>query len=366
MTCSTRVMSLPTSEHFNVQAIPNAGRGVIARHHLPEETTILSTTAPAAHVIFRQYRKEVCAHCFEYDRGRTLPVRDGETGKVFSSTRCRDGWLADHGVLGYESWRALHTFVMAKNKAVGRPSSAFSCAFKPKKDVVDRAWSQAEEQAQIYSASQLPRDDLSRPPSSARPNSKLQAKSLSQDWMKRVDPDILGYFLSGILYRHQHPDRWHEDVMGLAMDEEPYKSPEELAAHCNSFVQLCTIVPQALLESCTATVCQTLVNAGSHNAFGIRSGSDDGEEYAGYALYPSASYFNHSCAPNVLKRRVGSSWEFVTAREVEEGEECCITYLGGDEKHLTVSERRTRLSDTWAFECICERCLFEAGSGVMP
>ncbi|KAK5115374.1 hypothetical protein LTR85_009834 [Meristemomyces frigidus] len=357
-------MSLPTHEHLSVQTIPNAGRGAIANHHIPAGTTILSSAEPAAHVIFRQYRKEVCAHCFEYDRGRTLPVRDSETGKVFSSDRCREAWLSEHGVLGNEAWRALHVFVQSKSKAIARSSGALpSSSMKPSREVVERAWSKAEEQVRLYTWSQ-PMDDASRPPP-ARASNRTQAKSLSQPWTKHVDPNILSYFLSGVLFRSLHPNHWQKDVLCLAMDEEPYRSTEDLAAHCNSFVQLCTIVPGPLLESCTADVCRTLINAGSHNAFGIRSGSDDGEEYAGYALYPSASYFNHSCTPNILKRRVGGSWEFVTARDVDESEECCITYLGGDEKHLTVSERRARLSETWGFECICGRCLFEAGSGVM-
>ncbi|RUS29986.1 hypothetical protein BC938DRAFT_479982 [Jimgerdemannia flammicorona] len=46
------------------------------------------------------------------------------------------------------------------------------------------------------------------------------------------------------------------------------------------------------------------------------------QELLGYAIHPRAVYFNHSCAPNVTKDRVGRMMRFVTNRCVEElGEE---------------------------------------------
>ena len=76
----------------------------------------------------------------------------------------------------------------------------------------------------------------------------------------------------------------------------------------------------------------------------------------GYALYPSASYFNHSCKPNVAKVRVGNTWRFWVPKDVARGEQLCISYLGGDEKDLTTAERRVRLKDVWSFVCECEGC----------
>ena len=167
--------------------------------------------------------------------------------------------------------------------------------------------------------------------------SSVVAKANSQAWAKRVDPDVLGYLLSGFLCHHQHPNKWRDEVLCLVTDDEPYKSMEELEVHCDSLVQLSAVLPFAIIPSCTAEACRTLVNAGSHNAFGIRSGSEDGEEYMGYGVYPSASYFNHSCTPSILKGRVGSVWEFRAAHDIEEGEE-------------------------WNFECMCKRCIREAES----
>ncbi|KAK5705280.1 Histone-lysine N-methyltransferase set-6 [Elasticomyces elasticus] len=91
----------------------------------------------------------------------------------------------------------------------------------------------------------------------------------------------------------------------------------------------------------------------------MRSG-EDGEEYMGYAVYPSSSYFNHSCSPNVAKQRVGNAWRFWVIEDVRKGEQLCISYLGGDEKDLSVDERRARLAEVWGFVCECARCQSEA------
>lgn len=74
-----------------------------------------------------------------------------------------------------------------------------------------------------------------------------------------------------------------------------------------------------------------------------------------YSLHPSSSFFNHSCTPNVSKTRHGLSWSFTTSREVREGKELCISYLGGGEM-AERSERRARLREGWGFECGCGKC----------
>lgn len=338
-------MSLSPSSYFDVLNIANAGRGAITNQHVPAGTVILDSDPPAAHVIFRQYRKEVCAQCFRYDRGRTLPIRCGSLGKVFCTEICQDLWQRGQGELGVAAWQALQTFTQAKAKGVANDGSILPEGGKPSAETIGRHWDEVAELIELWPQ---PASRASTQVIKPRPNA-LQAH------MNQVNPDILGLFLSGTLLTHQQPKAWQE-VHTLAMDDEPYRSLEDLKAHCRSFAQLCAVVPVELLPSCSATLCRAIAEAGSHNAFGIRSGSEDGEEYMGWAIYPSASYFNHSCRPNILKRRVGSSWEFWTAEDLVPSSQCCISYLGGDEKHLTVAERRQRLKEAWGFECMCEGC----------
>lgn len=327
------------SSLFQVEQIPNSGRGVVAQKSIPKGTVVLESSPPVTHVIFRQYRKEVCARCFRYDLGRTLPMRHASTGKVFCSAECQHGWLEEEGELGVKAWESLHVFVQARMKAV---ANACEClpdrGGKPGDGEIEAAWKIAEEQ----SGSQSTRGGK---------------KGNSNTSNATVDPDILGYLLPSILSHHRSPRAWLEEITVLAQDTTPYRSTHDLSAHTDSYLHLSTLLPKPLLTSCTPSLCHLAVTAASHNSFGIRS--PDGEEYMGYALYPTASYFNHSCEPNISKARVGRQWIFQADRNIAVGEECCITYMGGDEKDMSRVERRARLQEHWGFTCMCFRCLRE-------
>ncbi|KAK3812993.1 MAG: hypothetical protein J3Q66DRAFT_257634, partial [Benniella sp.] len=90
------------------------------------------------------------------------------------------------------------------------------------------------------------------------------------------------------------------------------------------------------------------------NSFGIW---DPSFELFGYVVYPRASFFNHSCRPNIDKKRRQSGklrqMEYWSARTIEAGEECCISY--GD---ILVSrkERQDKLEEGFFFRCSCVRC----------
>ncbi|GJJ69700.1 hypothetical protein EMPS_02048 [Entomortierella parvispora] len=89
------------------------------------------------------------------------------------------------------------------------------------------------------------------------------------------------------------------------------------------------------------------------NSFGIRDSSD---ELLAFAIFPRASYFNHSCRPNVEKRRVGRHFEYWSTTTIGENEECCISY--GDINPGRI-ERQRRLEDMYFFRCNCLRCIEE-------
>nr|POE59271.1 putative protein lysine methyltransferase set6 [Quercus suber] len=336
-------MTPPSSRYFNVERIHDAGRGVISAREIPEGTIVLTSGPPAAHVVIKPYRKEVCAQCFTYDRGRTLPVRDNPIGKVFCSLDCQADWHNKQGELGVKSWLALQAFAQARGRGNSNDLLSFSGG-KPEPEEIAAAWDVARRQIQTIRG---PTNRNSRKASTYR--------------NANVEVDHMGFFLSGILEHHRSPEDWTDGMSSLTMDGQPYSSTGDLTMHCNSFLQLMSILPETLASVDQSEICQIMVAAGSHNAFGIRSGGEDLEEYMGYAIYPSASYFNHSCEPNIKKRRVGNRWEFSAARDVPQGEQCCISYLGGDEKDLDLASRRARLENVWAFRCMCIRCVAEQG-----
>ncbi|KAF9976632.1 hypothetical protein BGZ73_008171 [Actinomortierella ambigua] len=108
------------------------------------------------------------------------------------------------------------------------------------------------------------------------------------------------------------------------------------------------------------------------NSFGIRDKSD---ELLGFAVFPRACFFNHSCDPNIRKKHAvqalpcvgGADGEdttvrrrtmaFHATRRIQQGEECCISY--GDISASRV-ERQARLEEEYFFPCSCARCEREA------
>lgn len=355
-------MSPPSSSSFCVKEIPGAGRGVVARASIPAGSSILSTSdrGPIADVVFRPYRREVCAWCFFYNRGRSLPVREfNESGKVFCCSDCRDTWVKSQGALGIEAWHALETFVKTRSKAITNIYGDAAIGDPPGEQAIDGTWEEAENVAALQRLGRTSAATISGPGIKAQ---KEYRRAIHHTWTQPVNPDILVFFLSGLLSKVAAPQRWEADISGLAPDLQPYRSNADLEAHCNAFLQLTAIVPILLLDRLTPQLCHQLVAATSHNSFGLHSGSEDGDEYLGHALFPEASFFNHCCRPNVKKVRTGRRWEFRAAREVVEGEQLCIAYLGGDEDYLSVAERRKRLVATWGFECQCARCCEESAT----
>ncbi|KPI43492.1 putative protein lysine methyltransferase SET6 [Cyphellophora attinorum] len=218
-------------------------------------------------------------------------------------------------------------------------------------DVARQKWEQA---ARVSDELRLARE--------APKLSKSQRQLLRQhSEVKSIEPDIIAYLLSTGLVRHSTTAT--SALMELAPNDKVYESAS-LDEHVRAFHLLTAILPMEMLSSISASLCTEYVSRASHNAFSIRptADGDHSGEFLGYGVWPEASFFNHSCNPNVRKVRNGRQWSFTVARDVEQGEELCITYLGGEEKELDVVERRKRLQTEWGFMCGCERCQKESAT----
>ncbi|CAF1080369.1 unnamed protein product [Adineta ricciae] len=98
------------------------------------------------------------------------------------------------------------------------------------------------------------------------------------------------------------------------------------------------------------------------------------------AVYPQASFFNHSCSPNLGRffiEKDGDTFRtgdivFFAMRSLEKGEEACITYTNL-EPELYIQElvdtseiiksqakRNERLKEIFLFDCNCVRCINES------
>ena len=75
----------------------------------------------------------------------------------------------------------------------------------------------------------------------------------------------------------------------------------------------------------------------------------------GTGLYPNGSFFNHSCDPNVNHMSFGDVTVFRANRDVLQGEELCISYIGSD---LLCESRSVReeFIGSRDFSCACKKC----------
>ncbi|KAF3759916.1 SET domain-containing protein [Cryphonectria parasitica EP155] len=336
---------------FTVRKSPGAGQGAFAVREITAGTVILRADKLTAHVILREYRGEVCWECFAYDRGRKLVLRDQTRGFTFCSQRCESVFLkrGNDGVC-LEAWAAVEKSSKLKSRAPedGAEEGTNNMTQGDKKPTavdIDDAWhAAAPSAASIVEA-------RARGPQAA----KVHKRALQQALSSPPPPDILNFQTHAILTQYTDPVSW-ESILSLAHEPCPYASWQELDHHIKSYLHLLAILPETLLPLTNDQTLRTIKCREVHNSFGIRSLEDGGSEFFGFGVWPCASYFNHSCLPNVTRRRVGRTWVFQARGDVRDGQELYISYLNGEEDTLATAERRARLRKHWGFECACERC----------
>ncbi len=101
------------------------------------------------------------------------------------------------------------------------------------------------------------------------------------------------------------------------------------------------------------------------NSFGLDSPMRKGEfnesgepdvNFLGHAVYEEASFFNHTCErANVVRIRRERTLSFVCVRDVDKGEELCITYINSA-RHKDTNERQALLFELYGFHCDCRVC----------
>ena len=116
------------------------------------------------------------------------------------------------------------------------------------------------------------------------------------------------------------------------------------------------------MDECVRTLGRLQLNGFEMTASEPEEGTEEseggGHRPVGVGVFPSASYTNHSCAPNCAQRFDAHGCIVVeTARDVRVGEELTIPYV---DVRLGRRERRERLRKNFAFDCACERCAAEA------
>lgn len=364
---------LPDSDIYRIEDNPNRGRGCFATSAITANSHILTTDAPLVHVIFRKYKKEVCAQCFKYDRGRTLPFSYVNAHPTSSKQEVKLAWFCSESC--FKMW------CDDNDGAACRAITAlelFSRDYKPSKleDVVlerlhlnlpgkiahlsdvDTAWRAAESTAEKIREAR----HVNQAGKQHRKLIQAQTELLKKDPF--LDLDMASYFLQGTLTRYKSAEAW-QTIYSLVPSIIVYQTEPDglrvLTSHCLAYLLLQLVLPQELLPFCDQNSIRTLIARESTNAFGLWE--ESGDEYLGYGVWVKASLFNHSCNPNIAKGRVDRSRIFEAARDIVAGEELCISYLGAKgELKMPVHARREALLRTWGFLCLCSRCAAESGA----
>lgn len=308
---------------YYIQTTKDRGRAVYATQLIPAATAIHVASRPFVSVIKEEFKKEVCAWCFKYRHGKRNSVQhpDTRTGVSFCSKQCLQHWTEDDF-----DGRLEEVLVSMNTKNAQKALSIYAHA----------------DYTQLTSTPDgFPFDQAKLVASAIVARSREQPPPDGRAWVRQKP-------------RPKYMPSWN-DV--LELQPGIFDDKIDLAAEVR---QVGSFLSQVLPKDLQALIYPTaypFLSRHLSNSFGIWELPIMAEsENLGSAMYPSASYFNHSCDPNIMKVRLGREVIFVTSREVQSGEEMCISY-GHTEKK--VEERRSKLLDWWGFDCNCSRCDFE-------
>ncbi|RDW89756.1 hypothetical protein BP6252_01788 [Coleophoma cylindrospora] len=335
---------------FEVRETKSSGRGVFALQDIPKGTALIEASEPVAWVIYDEYAKEVCAQCYAYDRGRTWKMRDNAKGIVFCSHDCQVAWLTKSPEDECIAREEIQKLLKKKHKSTDQIID--KNAHRPSVEEIEQYWELAERTAQDIRACRL---------SLGATKKQRKAMQNAQDAVIE-EPYLMWYIFEGLVRARSDVEGWRS-LEQLAVNTQPYKELSDLARSTQVYLSLLAVVPKTFLPYVTQVLIRSLEGHSSVNVFGLRSLDERGEigdagsECFGYGLWPVASYWNHSCAPNVQKKRTGRMWRFWANNDIAKGQELCISYLGGDERSMEVVDRKAQLKDVWGFDCACSKCL---------
>jgi len=77
------------------------------------------------------------------------------------------------------------------------------------------------------------------------------------------------------------------------------------------------------------------------------------------AVYTDFSLLNHCCVPNCCNKSENGVMMVYALRDIEEGEELCISYIGDVHRLLPGKFRREKLMEVFGFEWECRVCIDE-------
>ncbi|KAF5374185.1 hypothetical protein D9615_008897 [Tricholomella constricta] len=343
------ISEAPMTSPICLRTTPYGGRGLFATEQIPKDTLLVTCDSPYATVIFKKFRKEVCGNCFAYAfeaRKNTWNIKyDGAEGSGvwFCTVECRDAWAAEQNAEGLQG--LMNAGVEKLVKSMKRPKGPCPVSsiesMRPEDitlEIHDLAWKHAEE---TY----------------ARPGCPVQ-------YLDELELDTVRFLVSAIVRRYFEERNplaagslsWAA-LLQLQNNEILHirSRPYMLDSHTRIYGFLRKVVLPVLQPYVkTSEMVRAILARDQGNVFGLWDMATTGDsEMLGWSMYVSGAYFNHDCSPNVCKKRIQKSLCFFTTRDVDIGEELCISYVDVKDE---VAGRRAALSENWYFDCGCKRC----------
>lgn len=354
---SDEVAKIYISPLFDVQKTIYGGRGCFANEDILKGSEIIVANKPIGTSVVRPFRKEVCTWCFDYHNGKTLKHRI--EGKVyFCSPEC------------LQQFNDSDPDLILRNTLIAVEDLYIKCEGDlPEDDVpensenlvedVRKRWEEVQEWEQMFY--QLKQSKRQKYYPSVTPEDYAEIKyvittlySLYRDQQKVVNTSEP---ISQAVSQDQEVRLFN--LLQSSEEEKVNKYPYLLMSYINIYKFVRIVSPREFLPLISPLSIRGIIGRNLTNAFGIWSpitAEDEEREFFGFGVYASASYFNHSCDPNIEKVRLGRSYKFIASKDIALGEELCISY--GIRNTDTVEQRRSCLSE-WFFNCGCQRCVKE-------
>lgn len=357
------------SPHFDVKKTIYGGRGCFASSDIPKDTVIHVSRSPIGGSVARVFRKEVCSSCFAYQNGKTLKHRLQD--KIyFCSADCMNTFVKNdpNGILTSTLVRVETLFAQSRGEVDEE-------SVPETEEQISAIWADLEKWDSQFARLKPSKRALIRPVVNDDDYCELRYVISVLHTMHQVEMSRNESLLNqlGNISLDQMYMKDMDDSTAMALENELFcnlQSSEEqkvrrypylAVSYANIYKFIRLVAPPEYLPHLSIQSVRDIIGRNLTNAFGIWSPADhpdEEREYFGFGVYPSASFFNHSCRPNVTKVRRGGVYEYTASEDISKSSELCISY--GIRSSDTVNQRRAALEE-WFFNCGCLRCMTEAG-----
>lgn len=354
------------SPFFQVRQTEFGGRGCFSVGPLQKGTVVLEANDSIGACIAHEFRKEVCHNCFSYHNGTNMKFKlkyedivnlvtpdvkiNAKTflgaGLWFCSESCKREYLAWPSVIELiECYDVLlRTLKVMQKRAAGKDQEPDVVVMSA--ETIDSAWLEIDH-------SWIPRINKMKP-----------TKRLNQLPYITDEEYSCARFVARTMFMLRHLDPLSQTMatfQTLQSNElcKITRFPVLLDFQIVVFKSLYLLFPESFREELSTELFRHIMGSEYGNAFGIWEDQEvpENREFLGYSVFPRASYFNHSCNPNITKSRVGRSMLFTLNKDVLTDEPLCIDYSGLLDE--PVIKRRQLLKQNWFFDCLCGRCTSE-------